>query len=483
MKKNLIVTPHLLSWKVGKFWTVLSLLAVCSITSFRHYYNGALIDDAYITFRYARNIATGYGYVYNPEEYIQGTSTPLFTLLLAFVAWLGADIPTASTIIGAISVTLTVVMVFFALRSLQSSVAGIVGVAFMLTSSAYMSIATDGMETATYIFFIALSFYLFITGYENLSFLVASFCLLIRLDGAAVLLSLTIISWWRQKAFPYTNLLIPVLLIGLWFGFSYTYFGSVFPNSLLAKQYHTNHDLISSWMLSETMRVSPLYWFLALSGVYLALRKVESKLLPIAIWAGVYLFAYSVAEIEGYPWYFTPILLCIMFAAAYGLGGIVLAISSDKPYHNTQLIMGCVLLVIGILPVLRTASREPFGYGILEKARYDGAVYAANHIPKDATIVAGGIGMIGWFTNNRIIDALGLVSPETLPIVPKPHIINALEAVTIEYKPSYVFDSQYSNVGQPHWPQVFTDCYREVARFPHNSPQFTDFVLWERTCQ
>ncbi|MFP6641670.1 MAG: hypothetical protein VCC04_15605 [Myxococcota bacterium] len=40
-------------------------------------------DDAYITYRYARNLAMGHGFVYNLGQDFLGTTTPLLTLLLA----------------------------------------------------------------------------------------------------------------------------------------------------------------------------------------------------------------------------------------------------------------------------------------------------------------------------------------------------------------------------------------------------------------
>src|SRR5215831_17336610 len=46
------------------------------------------IEDAYITLRYADNLAAGRGFVYNPGEHVLGTTTPLFTLLLALAAGL-----------------------------------------------------------------------------------------------------------------------------------------------------------------------------------------------------------------------------------------------------------------------------------------------------------------------------------------------------------------------------------------------------------
>ena len=41
------------------------------------------IDDAFITFRYSRNLLAGNGFVYNPGQRVQGTTTPLYTLLMA----------------------------------------------------------------------------------------------------------------------------------------------------------------------------------------------------------------------------------------------------------------------------------------------------------------------------------------------------------------------------------------------------------------
>ena len=49
------------------------------------------IDDAFITFRYARNIVEGNGSVYNPGTRTLGTTTPLYTLLMAESRITGSD--------------------------------------------------------------------------------------------------------------------------------------------------------------------------------------------------------------------------------------------------------------------------------------------------------------------------------------------------------------------------------------------------------
>jgi hypothetical protein len=46
-------------------------------------------DDAFISFRYAENLATGRGPVFNPGERVEGYSNPLWTVLLAVPMWIG----------------------------------------------------------------------------------------------------------------------------------------------------------------------------------------------------------------------------------------------------------------------------------------------------------------------------------------------------------------------------------------------------------
>ena len=60
------------------------------------------IDDAYITFRYARNLADGLGLVYNPGEWVLGTTAPLWAIVLAGGYRLGlTDLPWLSTVLSA----------------------------------------------------------------------------------------------------------------------------------------------------------------------------------------------------------------------------------------------------------------------------------------------------------------------------------------------------------------------------------------------
>jgi len=61
-----------------------------------------VVDDAYISFRYAENLAAGHGLVYNVGERVEGYTNFLWTVLLAVLARFGASVPTASKVLGAL---------------------------------------------------------------------------------------------------------------------------------------------------------------------------------------------------------------------------------------------------------------------------------------------------------------------------------------------------------------------------------------------
>jgi peptidoglycan/LPS O-acetylase OafA/YrhL len=62
-----------------------------------------LLDDAYITARYAQNIAAGYGWVWNPRTVpTDGTTAPLWTLLLVIVSYCHFPFVTATLILNAL---------------------------------------------------------------------------------------------------------------------------------------------------------------------------------------------------------------------------------------------------------------------------------------------------------------------------------------------------------------------------------------------
>ena len=58
------------------------------------------IDDAFINFRYAENLASGLGPVFNPGERVEGYTTPAWVFLLAGLHRLGAPLLGSAHVLG-----------------------------------------------------------------------------------------------------------------------------------------------------------------------------------------------------------------------------------------------------------------------------------------------------------------------------------------------------------------------------------------------
>ena len=82
-------------------------------------------DDAFISFRYARNLAEGNGLVFNTGERVEGYSNFLWTVVMAGCHKLGFDLPSAARLLGALFSILSPMMLFFFTRTKRfSSAAG-----------------------------------------------------------------------------------------------------------------------------------------------------------------------------------------------------------------------------------------------------------------------------------------------------------------------------------------------------------------------
>jgi hypothetical protein len=122
-----------------------------------------LLDDAFITFRYARNLAHGLGLVFNPGERVEGYTTFLWTVLLAGAARLGLDIPTASVGLAFLATVGTLLLLFALGRRLfrdewQALIAPLV----FAGMGAHARYVVSGMETALFVFLVTLGLYLYV---------------------------------------------------------------------------------------------------------------------------------------------------------------------------------------------------------------------------------------------------------------------------------------------------------------------------------
>lgn len=93
---------------------VIEMITIMHSIAYRHF----VIDDAYISFRYAENFAQGHGLVFNPGERVEGYSDFLWVVLLSAMFKLGLNTELAAKLLGVTANT----SVILALYLISSSV-------------------------------------------------------------------------------------------------------------------------------------------------------------------------------------------------------------------------------------------------------------------------------------------------------------------------------------------------------------------------
>ncbi len=489
------------------------LLAVASLWPFyvayqcRNYLN----DDAYISLTYAKCIAEGRGFVFNGGPASLGTTTPLFTLL---VAGIGRVVPDCN--IGYLAVVLSAVCwvacawTVYGFRvplRLSQRQAVLIGLVFLL--SGWWSL---GAETYLFQLLLFLSAGLFLRG----SWLVTGFCVgllfLTRGEGCLVLavLGVTLLarliltaSWPHSlhsfrlgtqygarmdivKAGLYLALgfLIPV---SLWALYAYATFGHILPNTLGVKIAQGDAGMIPTfaskvvfwarwwWHRPISPALTYAYWSLAVLG----LARISLTLHPwiiFPVWAMVYALGYTVLGVGAYYWYQYPLYAVWITFVALGLDAVVGGLDALRkwrprlalPAHAVFLVL--VLLVMAfhlqMRPVWPYSPRDGRASTYLATAEW-----LRRNVEPTRNVAASEVGYLGFFTNNRIIDLCGLVTREITPFVLKGDYITGFWVCTPDY---FVNRATYTWLDPLVSSQRFREAYAPVVDI---QGQETDITL------
>ena len=468
-------------------WLAVSAMFLATGLLYLLYWTPYGIDDPWITYRYAENLASGAGFVYNAGERVLGTSTPLYTLILAGADLLGLSVPHASWVIGGLSAGAALLLVFLLVRRLHTEGAAVLAVALLASATLFHRGATWGMETPLYTALILGVFVAYASGRDLLAAFLAGLCLVARLDGAAVGAALFAVHVVSRRELPLRPGLVFLATVAPWFLFSLLYFGSLSPNSMSAKQLHTGNRLLfwmPGWLIKE-----PRAWLAGIGALVLVAtpRARVTAALPLA-WAALYVVAYTFARIHPYDWYYIPLLPVLAAFAAVGVLSVAEWAGRRWRAPSSVRWLAALLIATLLLPdALRTARRLRGDEGELglERLRYEAALWMRDSLPAGVPIASGGIGIIGYYNDRVIRDAMGLVSPEvarlTEPVENPRYMPYArfIGAVIEDYEPEYFFDGLWLEPGEDA-PPPMQGKYERVREWRGEDPRWPPFILYRR---
>jgi arabinofuranosyltransferase len=382
-----------------------------------------LSDDAFISFRYARNLATGQGLVYNAGERVEGFTNFLVVVVLAALHRLGVDLVVVGRALSLAAGAAAVVLAWALARAgLERRQALALVAAFLVAVNPYHAAwAGAGLETTLFsALLVAAALPLLGGPVTRGRFLAAS--------GLALLLALTrpegvalyaVLAAGAALAAPGDlrarartlgpGLALFAVLGAIYFASRWAYFGDLLPNTFHAKSAFTPNHVRRGLAYLRDFATNPfVLWAvpLVLAGAWAAARRRLWAVLAIPVAVLVILVLEGG---DGLPMYrfVVPALPFLAALAAMGIERV------DGRLGRAGLALG--LIVAGVVSYLsfypnRDAQFLNYVYQRNVEVPAWSAVGRAlgATFPPGTTVAVVPIGAVGYYSGLPIVDMVGL---------------------------------------------------------------------------
>lgn len=470
-------------------WTILAAAALLGLA--RGYVGHIALDDAYITYRYAQNLAETGALVYNPTqpENAFATTAPAYAVLLAGLHRLGADIPWIAAIGSALGILLAAWALGDALRRAgQASglpwpqATGLVAGALLAFNPLLWLVL--GMEGLAALGLTLLGFWFANRRQDAAAALLLALAVLLRFDAAAAaaawgLLLLARRGWqaWRPLAlcggavaalYSLMHLLLEVPL----------------PSTLASKQaqvtlgitgFFPNASYLegAAWIAAGYWRHAPwavaLLAGLALLGLarwLIGWRRdaaawraapapsslgLQHYVALLLLWATLHLALYVALGVTPYLWYYLPFVALLSALAAMGLTALVQRLPGRPRLRWLRpLVFGLLLALLagGLARVHLAMQQQVRVYADLPVADPRSAVlpgvqmlsyrqageWLAANTPASATVGVADVGLVGYYSQRPMIDFWGLLDREVAGALARRDLVWAL----YQHQPDYL---------------------------------------------
>jgi hypothetical protein len=390
---------------------------------------GFPLDDSWIHLHFARNLAAGAGFSYNPGVPVAGSTAPLWTLLIAAAALVAGPTLVLAKVLGVLATVAAGMLTWRAARAWGASlpVAAAAGVGLVLTGALGWG-SLSGMEVS----------------------------LAAALTAGALLGHARDATWWTAAcaalaamARPEAILLIPALLLARPAGgrrvaifagvtlvvmvpfvaFCFATVGRPLPATAAAKIEGGLIGRLSgvsepgfvtfvsrpvafltdwAWWLALTHWALPAA--LALALVVVARRHGRGLAVPALV-----LLAHPLAMALLAPYREPSFQEGRYSMHLLPLAMVTLAAAVARAPRRAALAAAALYLVLAVPPLVPAATRYGWGVQNMNAMQVHLGRWLDRHLPRDARIAVNDIGAIAYFSRREIVDLMGLVTPAIIP--------------------------------------------------------------------
>jgi len=385
-------------------------------------------DDTYIYLQYARNLAHGNGFSFDANTPSYGITGPLWALLIAGGAKAGLDPFIVAKTFDILFASLSIVLVFtFSVTLIQDKIYALVAALIFSLDAWFLRWSGTGMETSFAVILVLLTVKYAYLGDYHIAGFVAGLLTLVRPEGALLFVVIQtenfVVSYVlrRDRRMFWSGVFLYAIVVLPWMLYSYETFGSIVPNTEVAKSavhwsfvsaLSTAFD--SAKVLGTTQTLTSL---LLVFGIWVVLRRngigtFIVKAMPV-LWIVILLLGYIVLDVQMVSRYLVPIIPLIILYALWSLKQLEISLQWAP---KRGMIVLCVLAFVTVLQnqVVYRSTIVPhmreFAQG-MEKGIKPIALWLRANSDGDATVLTPDVGLLGYMTNRDMFDTAGLITP------------------------------------------------------------------------
>lgn len=403
--------------------------------------DGTMIDDAYITVRYAQNLIDDGALVYNTGEHVLGVSGPFYAfwvaahLLLIPARHIGYTLGASNTLLFAATA--------FMLLSVVSEIGRRTAVLVVVLFATYVRFVDNsltGMETP--LFLLGMVWSLILLKRERFAWLslLTSLLMRVRPEGVLWALSLLTVIVLRRSRLRVIDVVPGAVVLAVWTVFSTMYYGSPIPQSVWAKSgwivpgvspYLTDRiasvfssltllELPAGFDLPRLPLLSLVVGSLASLALFIVgardLARRRSVLFALSVLFPLYLVFYLAAKGRvDFSWYGIPSGLAYAATVTAGLSWLAVRFIARSQRRRLFAVLTPVLVVALVVGSAVVWRQKRLPYVRLVRASYERAgEFIDLNCPPDTRILLSETGMIGWKAARPTHELAGVVSPEIL---------------------------------------------------------------------
>jgi hypothetical membrane protein len=439
-------------------------------------------DDAYITYRYAWNLASGNGLVYNLHEKVLGTTAPLFAFIGAIPMFFSLSLPKFFVGFNILCDLGSLYLVYRFIFNRNKVMLILFTILFSLDPAANR-ISVGGMEANLFLLCSLLGIVLYFNQRKPGAFLLLSIIYFLRPEAILLFLVLICYEWYSEKKVPWKYFLYCLLLMAPLFIIMYAYYGHVFPQSVIIKNLGSPRplsDLVRNIFFPHVFNY--MLFPLAVFGIIHSVREIRYFMI-LFLWIVCYVSAYLIRGPWILNWYIYSIEIVQLIFATRALEKFSSWFPSDlskyKIFNLAPLFTVLIWICIGYW-----LGRNTVEVNVYDQLKKD---FSRNKISGSMIFFADDIGALGYYSGAYMYDNLMLVTPQAarfsnardrilhvnpdfLYLYTDTYYLKLLTGDP-ELSAKYHFVKRYSRYGEGNLPAL-----AEIG----NTGYRLDYMLWKR---